>query len=150
MSHREEKEQNRVVTLRLPSELGYEKVAMASVAVVAKRMGFSPDRIDDIKSAVAEACLNAIEHGNELDGHAPVIVELNMHGNCLEINVSDTGHNQMPTLLPRPGSSSCNRGWGLYLMQCLVDEFHIRQSPQGGNTICLRIKKPVCLQSHLN
>jgi serine/threonine-protein kinase RsbW len=147
---RRKKEQNRVVTLRLPSELGYEKVAMASVAVVAKRMGFLPERIDDIKSAVAEACLNAIEHGNGLDGLSPVTVELAMHGNCLEINVSDTGRNRMPTLLPRPGLSPCNRGWGLYLMQCLVDEFDIRQSPQGGNTICLRIKKQSCLQSHLN
>lgn len=128
-----------MITLRLPSELGYEKVAMASVAVVARRMGFSPDRIDDIKSAVAEACINAIEHGNGLDVLLPVVVELNMQGGCLEVNVSDTGRKTLPASLPTPGSSSCNRGWGFYLMQRLVDEFCFRQTPQGGNTTCLRM-----------
>jgi serine/threonine-protein kinase RsbW len=145
-----EEERDKVITLRLPSKLGYEKVAMASVAVVAKRMGFLPDRIDDIKSAVAEACINAIEHGNALDGRVPVTVDLNMQSNCLEITVSDTGRNAMPAVLPPPGESACNRGWGLYLIQGLVDEFCIRQTPKGGNTICLRINKDSCVQSHLN
>jgi len=26
-------------------------------------MGFSEDRIEDLKTAVAEACINAMEHG---------------------------------------------------------------------------------------
>jgi serine/threonine-protein kinase RsbW len=134
-----EKEPDRVITLRLPSELGYEKVAMASVAVIARRMGFPPDRIDDIKSAVAEACINAIEHGNGLNALLPVIVELNMQGSCLEVNVSDTGRKSLPASLPIPGNSSCNRGWGFYLMQRLVDEFCFRQTPQGGHTTCMRI-----------
>jgi serine/threonine-protein kinase RsbW len=136
-----EKESDRVITLRLPSELGYEKVAMASVAVVAERMGFAADRVDDIKSAVAEACINAIEHGNDLDMLAPVIVEMNMCGNYLEITVSDAGRNQMPAQLPQPGESVCNRGWGVYLMQRLVDEFYISRTAQGGNTVCLRLNK---------
>jgi serine/threonine-protein kinase RsbW len=143
-----EKENDRVITLRLPSELGYEKVAMASVAVIAKRMGFAADRVDDIKSAVAEACINAIEHGNDLDELAPVIVELNVHGDCLEITVSDAGRNPMPALLPPPGESACNRGWGVYLMQRLVDEFCVRQTPQGGNTIYLRLNKCEHLRLH--
>lgn len=136
-----------MITLQLPSELGYEKVAMASVAVVARRMGFAPDRIDDIKSAVAEACINAMEHGNELDALTPVIVELDERGNCLQVQVSDSGRRRMPAVLPQPGASDCNRGWGLYLMQHLVDELYIRQSPQGGNIICLRMSKGE--QSHL-
>ncbi len=130
-----------MITLRLPSELGYEKVAMASVAVVAKRMGFTADRVDDIQSAVAEACLNAIEHGNDLDVLAPVIVEMNVRGNCLEITVSDAGRKQMPAWLPQPGESACHRGWGIYLMQRLVDEFCISRTAQGGNTVCLRLNK---------
>lgn len=130
-----------MITLRLPSELGYEKVAIASVAVVAKRMGFAADRVDDLKFAVAEACINAIEHGNDLDVFAPVIVEMNMHGDYLEITVSDVGRNQMPALLPPPGKSACHRGWGIYLMQRLVDEFCVSRTAQGGNTVCLRLNK---------
>ena len=52
------------VEVRLPSRLGYEKVAMSTAAAVAKLMGFKPERVEDLKTAVAEACINAIEHGN--------------------------------------------------------------------------------------
>jgi serine/threonine-protein kinase RsbW len=51
------------VEVRLPSRLGYEKGAMSTAASVAKLMGFREDRIEDLKTAVAEACINAIEHG---------------------------------------------------------------------------------------
>ena len=48
------------VEVRLPSRMGYEKVAMSTAASVAKLMGFREDRIEDLKTAVAEACINAI------------------------------------------------------------------------------------------
>ena len=49
------------VEVRLPSRLGFEKVAMSTAASVAKLMGFREERIDDLKTAIAEACINAIE-----------------------------------------------------------------------------------------
>ena len=55
---------HRTVELKIPSEPGFEKVAMRLAAEVAERMGFSPERIDDLRTAVSEACLNAIRHGN--------------------------------------------------------------------------------------
>ena len=55
------------VELKIPSELGYEKVAMAAAGSVAKKMGFTADRVDDLKTAVSEACINAIEHGHLKD-----------------------------------------------------------------------------------
>ena len=55
------------VEVRLPSRLGYEKVAMSTAAAVAKLMGFRDDRVEDLKTAVAEACINAMEHGNRLN-----------------------------------------------------------------------------------
>jgi serine/threonine-protein kinase RsbW len=51
------------IELHIPSVIGFEKVAMECAASVAKKMGFTEDRIEDLKTAVAEACLNAIEHG---------------------------------------------------------------------------------------
>ena len=64
------------VQVRLPSELGYEKVAMSTAASMASLMGFSIDRIEDLKTAVAEACINAIEHGNQLNDSLAVGVVL--------------------------------------------------------------------------
>ena len=48
------------VEVKLPSRLGFEKVAMGTAASVAKLMGFPDDRIEDLKTALAEACINAI------------------------------------------------------------------------------------------
>jgi len=53
--------------LRLPTRLGFEKVAMNTAASVAQLMGFTEDRVEDLKTAVAEACINAIEHGNQMN-----------------------------------------------------------------------------------
>jgi len=127
------------ITLCLPSKLGYEKIAMASAATVAVRLGFPPDRIDDIKTAVAEACINAIEHGNELDIDIPVVVELNEEHHFLEIKVSDIGRKLIPSPLPQPGEDPRHRGWGMFLIQNLVDEFDFGLTPQGGNYIRMRL-----------
>lgn len=129
------------ITLRLPSELGYEKVAMALAATLAARLGFPPERIDDIKTVVAEACINAIEHGNELEVEIPVIVELSDEQGDLEIKVSDVGKKLIPSPLPRPGEDPRHRGWGMYLIQNLVDEFDFGVTPQGGNYIRMRLHR---------
>ncbi len=139
------------ITLRLPSELGYEKVAMASAASVAARLGFPPDRIDDIKTAVSEACINAIEHGNELDVDIPVVIELSDEQGDLEIKVSDVGKKLIPSPLPQPGEDPRHRGWGMYLIQNLVDEFDFGVTPQGGNYIRMRLRRtPQPVASHPN
>lgn len=62
-----------ITELRLPTRLGVEKVAMSTAASVAGIMGFSADRVEDLKTAVAEACINAIEHGNKLDDRLGVV-----------------------------------------------------------------------------
>ena len=78
------------VELRLPSRMGYEKVAMSTAASVAKLMGFREDRIEDLKTAVAEACINAIEHGNRLNEKLSVGVVLSAGEDELEVKVSTT------------------------------------------------------------
>src|ERR1700759_167026 len=79
------------VEVRLPSELGFEKIAMSTAAGMAQLMGFSHDRIEDLKTAVAEACINAIEHGNKFDDRLDVGVVLSSNDDELEIKVIDDG-----------------------------------------------------------
>ncbi|MBN1888966.1 MAG: ATP-binding protein [Thermoflexales bacterium] len=128
-----------MTTLYLPSVLGYEKVVMASAEAIAQRLGFSPDRIDDIKTAVAEACVNAIEHGNALERALPLRVDLSEEESGLEISVSDAGRQSMPSAPPRPGCDPCHRGWGMFLIQRLVDEFDFGPAPHGGNIVRMRL-----------
>jgi serine/threonine-protein kinase RsbW len=115
------------VEVRLPSRLGYEKVAMSTAASVAKLMGFREERIDDLKTAVSEACINAIEHGNRLNEKLSVGVVLSAGTDALEIKVMDDGKG-MKSLPTRPDidrkmhGEEDPRGMGMFLIQALVDE----------------------------
>src|ERR1019366_8408955 len=83
------------VEVRLPSRLGFEKVAMGTASSMAKLMGFADERIEDLKTAVAEACINAIEHGNHFREDLKVGVILSMNGDALEVKVIDNGTGMM-------------------------------------------------------
>jgi serine/threonine-protein kinase RsbW len=115
------------VEVRLPSRLGYEKVAMSTAAAVAKLVGLRPDRIEDLKTAVAEACINAIEHGNRLNEKLSVGVILSASDDVLEVKVIDDGKG-MKAQPPKPDidrkmhGEEDPRGMGMFLIQALVDE----------------------------
>lgn len=133
------------VEVRLPSELGFEKVAMSTAASMAALMGFSPDRIEDLKTAVGEACINAMEHGNQLDECLHVGVELSRTDSELEVRVSDEGTGPLRTpALPdidrKMSGDEETRGMGMFLIQALVDEAEWHKGPPGNSYIRLVIR----------
>ncbi len=124
------------VEIFLPSTLGYEKVARNAAEAVAEEMGFSADRIEDLKTAVAEACMNAIEHGNQEDRTTSVTVLLTAAPQQLEIKVSDEGLQPMPDTISASGELNAdNRGLGMFFITQLVDEVEIMRLPKGGNVV---------------
>jgi serine/threonine-protein kinase RsbW len=134
-------EAERVVELGIPSELGYEKMAMQLSAAVAHQMGFEPERIDDLKTAVSEACLNAIEHGNQLDADARVVIRLQVEDDRLLVDVYDQGRGGPPPAeFPEPdinrkiAGQEETRRMGIYVIRQLVDEAgFVEAPPDGGN-----------------
>jgi serine/threonine-protein kinase RsbW len=118
----------------LPSELGYEKFAMVAVAIVAQQVGFSPERIDGLKTAVAEAVTNAIEHGNQLNAEVRVLIGVTIQENALILNVVDQGYRPIPEIPAVRQERSDHRGWGLFLIKNLVDEVEVSAAP-GRNEI---------------
>ena len=115
------------VEVRVPSRLGFEKVAMSTAASVAKLMGFREDRIEDLKTAVAEACINAIEHGNRLNENLSVGVILSAQADALEVKVLDDGKGMRtqpakPDIDRKMHGQEGPRGMGMFLIQALVDE----------------------------
>jgi serine/threonine-protein kinase RsbW len=133
------------VEVRIPSQLGYEKVAMSTAASMAKLMGFSADRIEDLKTAVAEACINAIEHGNHGDASIPVGIILSMNEGELEVKVLDDGKG-MKTPPPKPNidrkmsGEEQARGMGMFLIQALVDDVEWVPNGQGQSFVRLVIR----------
>ena len=136
---------NNIIELRLPSRLGFEKIAMSTASSVAKLMGFAPDRVEDLKTAVAEACINAMEHGNKLDESLIVGVVLSMDETSLEVKVLDTGTGppsgvHTPDMDKKMHGEEASRGMGMFLIQSLVDEAEWVSSPPAGSYARLVIR----------
>jgi len=134
----------RCIEIHIPSELGYEKVAMEAAGAAAKRMGYSPDRIQDLKTAVAEACLNAIEHGNKLDVSTKVGIVLTIQPAKLEVDITDEGRQPFPDQPTQSGRLTDNRGWGMFLIQNLVDEVEVSTESDGSNQVHMVIHLDKC------
>ncbi|MBB5340243.1 ATP-binding protein [Tunturiibacter gelidoferens] len=136
------------IELRLPSRLGFEKIAMSTASSVAKLMGFAPDRVEDLKTAVAEACINAMEHGNKLDESLIVGVILSMDETSLEVKVLDTGTGppsgvHAPDMDKKMHGEEASRGMGMFLIQSLVDEAEWVSAPLTGSyaRLVIRLRK---------
>ena len=133
------------VQVRLPSELGFEKVAMCTAASMAALMGFTEDRIEDLKTAVAEACINAIEHGNRLNNSLSVGVVLSTSADSLEVKVIDDGAGvnatpHAPDIDRKVHGDEDPRGMGMFLIQALVDEAEWYKGPPGKSFVRLVIR----------
>ncbi len=119
----------RVVELRIPSELGYEKIAREAVASVARRLDFKEDKIEDIKTAISEACTNAIRYGSGADARMKVVVVLTADENKLDILIKDPGaggappvNTGIPDIDGMVAGTERLGGMGLFIIKELVDE----------------------------
>ena len=136
----------RPVELHIPSRIGYEKIAMGTAASVAKLMGFPEDRIEDLKTAISEACINAIEHGNQMNENLSVGVTLSARDNSLEVKVLDNGSGirsqpAKPDIDRKMHGDEEARGMGMFLIQSLVDEAEwVKDSNGQGSYVRLVIK----------
>lgn len=116
----------------VPSQPGNERLALARVAEAVGDCGLTPDQLERLKTAVAEATMNAIEHGNgnraELDvdievlaGDSTVIVAIADHGGD---HASD-GPIDEPDIEKKLAGLQSPRGWGLFLIQNMVDAMDV-------------------------
>jgi len=92
---------DKAVEIVMDNKLGYERVAMACAAAFAKMMGFSDERIEDLKTVVAEAAINAIQHGNKDRPDEKVAISMNFKDGTLHIAVADHGGG-IKDLPPKP------------------------------------------------
>ena len=120
--------------LVLPRAPHAELVAGAAVEELGLRAGFPRDTLEEVKLAVVEACLNALEYGN-----GEVAVELTAHDDRVEARVTDHGPGFDPHLVERPDldaklHAARKRGWGLELMRRLMDLVEVESRP-GATTV---------------
>ena len=132
----------KVTELQLPNTLGSEKIAMEKVTLVAKSMGFENERIEDLKTAIAEACTNAMEHGNKFGRNSTVAIVLTANDNTLKILVRDQGEGIDPEKIPKTimneeGFPTPDSKLGMYLISNLANEFFYENKPGIGNEVTM-------------
>jgi serine/threonine-protein kinase RsbW len=94
---------------------------------------------------VAEACINAIEHGNQLNNGLSVGVVLSNTDDELEVKVIDDGAGvkkapHAPDIDRKMHGEEDTRGMGMFLIQALVDEAEWHQGPPGKSFVRLVIR----------
>ena len=121
----------RIADIDIPSAPGNERLAMQKVADVIAATDFPADRIEKLKTAVAEATMNAIEHGNQNNPDLNVHITIERSPDRLVIRVVDFGggvdipESTAPSLEAKLAGEQTPRGWGLFLIKNMVDEMNV-------------------------
>ena len=129
----------------LPSEPGNERQAMELVERAVAGMGLRSARLERLKTAVAEATMNAMEHGNEYRPDRPVSIRVLRSADCLRVQVTDRGDAgeladaEEPDMEAKLEGRQKPRGWGLFLIEKMVDEARVT-SEGGGRTVELVLR----------
>ena len=113
---------------------GNEQQAMEWVAEVVRPLHLPLDRLANLKTAVAEAAMNAMEHGNQYQPDKPVSLQVRASQTTLVVHIRDEGGQwpmpaaggvASPDLEAKLAGLQSPRGWGLFLIRNLVDEVSI-------------------------
>jgi anti-sigma regulatory factor (Ser/Thr protein kinase) len=120
----------------LPSEPGREREAMERVTQAVAPLGLAAGRLEKLRTAVAEATMNAIEHGNHNRAEVPVRVSAHVVGPDLIVRIRDEGGDhpipitETPDIDAKLAGQQSPRGWGLFLIQQMVDRVRVTSDGQ--------------------
>jgi len=120
--------------LTIPSLPGNERIAMEQVTEAVEVLHLPVKRLDQLKTAVAEATMNAMEHGNHYLPDRPVAIKVLASQVALSVRITDHGGTrtlpsdpgiEVPDIEAKLAELQTPRGWGLFLIKHMVDEMNI-------------------------
>ncbi|HEV3505249.1 MAG TPA: ATP-binding protein, partial [Actinomycetes bacterium] len=120
-------EERQLAAFEGASEPGNERQAIDQVAEAVAGLGLDGPRLERLKTAVGEATMNAIEHGNGNRPELPVTVSVVTDGTDVKVRITDQGGErplpdvETPDLEAKLAGLQTPRGWGLFLIQNMVD-----------------------------
>jgi anti-sigma regulatory factor (Ser/Thr protein kinase) len=116
----------------VPSEPGNERLVMETVAEAVGGLDIRGENLERLKTAVAEATMNAMEHGNKYRPEVPVEVRVEVMERDLMVRITDRGSGpppsrggDVPDLEAKLEGMQTPRGWGLFLIKSMVDDMNI-------------------------
>ena len=125
----------RLASFALASVPGNERIALDQVVASVAALNLAPDRLNRLKTAVAEATMNAIEHGNGSRPDLAVGIEVFQSGAEVVVTITDhggrddegwsEGQAEIPDLTRKLEGQQDPRGWGLFLIRHMVDAMDV-------------------------
>jgi serine/threonine-protein kinase RsbW len=124
------------MNLTFPSDLKYLGAVDAAVQDLARELLFSQDAINDLGTALIEACSNAIEHGNKFSPDKHVSVTIRFNGRTFTAIVRDQGAGfdfEKKLLEEADPDPMSERGRGILIMRAFTDS--LKFSYDGGMNV---------------
>ena len=106
-----------------------EMIAARAIEDIAKRHHFPAKAINQIKTALVEACINAAEHS--LSPDRKIYQKFVVDAEKIVITVANRGLRLIDKNAVEVTPDEGRRGWGLKLMKGLMDDVRIEQSDDG-------------------
>ena len=134
---------NPTVELKLPILKDMELVATHTSEVVSKHMNLSEEKSAEVSMALIEACINAFEHSETKED---IFIHFIISDENLKIKVIDKGVGfdssaiKLPNIEEKLGTQERKRGWGLMLIQELMDKVDY-ESDNSGTTLTMTKNK---------
>lgn len=122
------------VDLTIPMLPEMELAASKTATAVAEFMGLDQNKVEEIRLALIEACINAIEHSRSKD--RKVHINFAIREDHLEIVIQDFGEgfdveDVRERIAERDSNKLLKRGWGLKIMEELMDEVEMHSGRKG-------------------
>lgn len=137
----------REVKLTLPLAPDMEIAASKTATAMAELLRMSADKIDEVRMAVVEACINAIEHSQAPDRKVYLTFEVlgEDEPEILRITVRDEGVGFAPEDVEEPSierkiSAARKRGWGLKIIRGLMDSVEIVSGGDGTSIVMTKAR----------
>jgi serine/threonine-protein kinase RsbW len=129
------------IRLELLSRPEDVQLARELVSGVADATGIDPLSVDDIRTAVTEACNNVIQHAYD-GATGPLELDLNLEQDALEATVRDHGGGMQPWIRT---SQADTLGIGLMVIKALAESVEFGDTSDGGIEVRMRFFTPgVC------
>jgi Serine phosphatase RsbU, regulator of sigma subunit len=133
-----------LLQVSLAGEPGNERRAIDEVAAAIEGLGIAPARLEQLKTAVSEAAMNAIEYGSQNDPTIPFEVLAVVEGTDLVVRITDRGlggplgYVEEPDIEMKLAGEQKPRGWGLFLIKHMVDALEV-ETHGTGQTVTLTL-----------
>ena len=122
------------VDLKIPMLEDMELAATKTAEAMAEYLYFDQDKTDEIKLAIIEATLNAFEHSSSKERFVEINFEAKNNELTIKIHDSGTGFDSSKVETPeidKKIKSDYKRGWGMSLMEELMDSVEVVNDSSG-------------------